>query len=49
MRAQDVAIDIEGYRKLGRNQFRIALFHNVTLDNLKKLTQIISLAIEAEK
>ena len=49
LRAQGVAIDIEGYRKLGRNQFRIALFHNVTKEDLKKLTEIISLAIETEK
>lgn len=40
---------IDGYRKLGRNQFRISLFHNVTLENIKKLTQMISLAIESEK
>src|SRR5690606_5680261 len=32
------AYDIEGYRKLGRNQFRIGLFHNISLDDLKKLT-----------
>jgi phosphoserine aminotransferase len=43
LRAQNVAIDIEGYRKLGRNQFRIALFHNVSFDDLEKLTKIISL------
>lgn len=46
LRAQNVVVDIDGYRKLGRNQFRIALFHNVTYENLEKLTQIISLAIE---
>jgi phosphoserine aminotransferase len=46
LRAQNVAIDIDGYRKLGRNQLRIALFHNVSLENLEKLTKIISLAIE---
>lgn len=46
LRDQKVVFDIDGYRKLGRNQFRIALFHNITLENLKKLTQIISLAIE---
>lgn len=49
LRAQNIAYDIDGYRKLGRNQFRIALFHNVTLENLTKLTKIISLAIESEK
>lgn len=46
LRAQNVAVDIDGYRKLGRNQFRIALFHNVTYENLEKLTKIISRAIE---
>ncbi len=49
LRAQNIAYDIDGYRKLGRNQFRIALFHNVTYENLTKLTKIISLAIESEK
>lgn len=49
LRAQNIAYDIDGYRKLGRNQFRIALFHNVTFENLEKLTKIISLAIESEK
>jgi phosphoserine aminotransferase len=48
LRAQKAAIDIDGYRKLGRNQLRIALFHNVTYENLEKLTKIISLAIESE-
>lgn len=46
LREQDVAFDIDGYRKLGRNQLRIALFYNVSYSNLKKLTQVISLAIE---
>lgn len=46
LRLQGVAVDIEGYRKLGRNQLRLALFHNVTLENLEKLTKIISLGIE---
>ncbi len=46
LRKQNVAVDIDGYRKLGRNQLRIALFHNVTYENLEKLTKIISLAIE---
>ncbi len=47
LRQQNVAVDIDGYRKLDRNQFRIALFHNVTYENLEKLTKIISLAIES--
>lgn len=46
LRAQNVAYDIEAYRKLNRNQLRIALFHNVAYEDLEKLTEIISLAIE---
>lgn len=49
LRHQNVAVDIDGYRKLGRNQLRIALFHNVSYENLEKLTKIISLAIESVK
>jgi phosphoserine aminotransferase len=47
LKRQDAAFDIEGYRKLGKNQLRIALFHNVSFENLQKLTHIISLAIES--
>jgi phosphoserine aminotransferase len=47
LRDQNAAIDIDGYRKLGRNQMRIALFHNISYENLEKLTKIISLAIES--
>ena len=39
--------DIEPYRKLGRNQFRISLFHNIALEDLRKLTQLIDFAIES--
>lgn len=46
LREQKVAYDIESYRKLNRNQLRIALFHNVELENLEKLMKIISNAIE---
>lgn len=38
---------IDAYRKLGRNQFRISLFHNVKIEDLEKLTKMISLAIES--
>ncbi len=38
---------IDGYRKLGRNQFRISLFHNISYADLEKLTQILSLALES--
>ena len=47
LRDLNVAIDIDGYRKLGRNQLRIAFFHNIELQNLEKLTAIISSAIES--
>ncbi len=46
LRNQNAVYDIESYRKLGRNQFRISMFHNVSLENLERLTKIISLAIE---
>ena len=48
LREEKAAYDIDGYRKMGRNQLRISLFHNIEFDNLVKLTQIISLAIEQE-
>lgn len=38
---------IDAYRKLGKNQFRISMFHNVKLDDLEKLTKMISMAIES--
>lgn len=46
LRKQNAAIDIDGYRKLGRNQLRIAMFHNIRHDDLDKLTSIISSMIE---
>jgi phosphoserine aminotransferase len=48
LREQSIAYDIDGYRKLNRNQLRISMFHNVTFENLEKLINIISLAIESE-
>lgn len=39
---------IESYRKLGKNQFRIALFYNISLEDIQKLTSLISHAIESE-
>lgn len=47
LRAQKFAYDIDGYRKLGRNQFRIALFHNIAYQDLEKLTQVISHIVES--
>ena len=46
LRELEVVSDIEAYRKLGRNQFRISLFHNISLNDLEKLTKIISHAFE---
>ena len=48
LRAQNMALDIDAYRKLGRNQLRIAMFNNISYDDLEKLTKMISLAIEQE-
>ncbi len=45
---EKVVYGIEAYRKLGRNQFRVALFHNITYENLEKLTKLLSHAIESE-
>lgn len=49
LRELNIIVDIEAYRKLGRNQLRISLFHNVKKEDLVKLTKIISLAIEGVK
>lgn len=40
--------NIDAYRKLGRNQFRIALFYNIKFEDLEKLTKLLSDAIESE-
>lgn len=39
---------IDGYRKLGRNQFRISMFHNISYEDLEKLTKLLSLMIESK-
>lgn len=39
---------IDGYRKLGRNQFRISMFHNITYSDLEKLTKLLSMMIESK-
>lgn len=49
LRELKIVEDIEPYRKLGRNQFRIGLFDNISIQDLEKLTQIISYAIENEE
>ncbi len=43
-----VVYGIDGYRKLGRNQFRISMFHNIKYDDLKKLTDLLSQMIESK-
>ncbi|WP_412470561.1 aminotransferase class V-fold PLP-dependent enzyme [Halobacteriovorax sp. RT-2-4] len=42
---QNAVNGIDSYRKLGKNQFRISLFHNVKFEDLQKLTKIISSAV----
>lgn len=49
LRSQNAVYDIDGYHKLGRNQFRISLFHNVSYENLEKLTKIIDLAVTVQR
>ena len=39
--------NINSYRKLARNQFRIGMFHNITHSDLEKLTRLLSHAIES--
>ncbi len=39
-------LDIEAYRKLGRNQIRVAMFPNVSLDNLKRLTSSLEYIVQ---
>lgn len=46
LRDKKVVYDIDAYRKLGRNQFRIALFHNIKHEDICKLTELLSLMIE---
>ena len=39
---QQIVYGIDAYRKLGRNQFRIGVFSNVSLEDVKKLTGLLS-------
>lgn len=45
LRARNACVDIDGYRKLGRNQLRISLFHNISLKDLQKLATIVELSL----
>ena len=46
LRDKKIVYDIDSYRKLGRNQFRISMFENISYENLEKLTKLISFIIE---
>ena len=37
---------IDAYRKLGRNQFRIGVFHNVSYEDVVKLTNLLDWCME---
>jgi phosphoserine aminotransferase len=41
-------LGIDGYRKLGRNQFRISMFHDISYSDLEKLTKLLSMMIESK-
>jgi phosphoserine aminotransferase len=43
-----IAYGIDGYRKLGRNQFRISMFHNISFSDLEKLTKLLTMMIESK-
>lgn len=43
-----IVYGIDGYRKLGRNQFRISMFHNISFNDLEKLTKLLSMMIESK-
>lgn len=45
---QKLVYGIDSYRKLGRNQLRIALFHNVSITDLEKLMKLLSHAFESQ-
>ena len=46
LRANGV-LDTESYRKLGRNQLRIATFPNIPLADVQALTETIDFVVEA--
>ena len=43
---KNLVYNINSYRKLGRNQFRIALFPNITFENIQRLTGLLSFILE---
>lgn len=44
---KNIVLGIDPYRKLGRNQFRISMFYNISMEDLEKLTKLLSHLIEA--
>lgn len=48
LESEKAVYNIDAYRKLGRNQFRIAMFYNISYSDLEKLTKLLSHAIESE-
>ena len=45
LRANDI-VDVEPYRKLGRNQLRIALFPGIEPDDIELLTRSVDYLLE---
>ncbi len=46
LEAKNIILGIDSYRKLGKNQFRISMFNNISYSDLEKLTRLLSYAIE---
>ncbi len=46
LKEQRLVYNINSYRKLKRNQFRVAVFHGIAFENLQKLTGLLSFLIE---
>ena len=46
LKEQRLVYNINPYRKLKRNQLRIALFHAIAYEDLKRLTELLSFLIE---
>jgi phosphoserine aminotransferase len=43
---QNLIVDTESYRKLGRNQLRIAMFPAIDPDDIEALTHCIAYVVE---
>ncbi len=44
---EKIVYNIESYRKLGRNQFRIPMFYNIKYQDLEKLTKLLTSLIDS--